>query len=201
MTLDAAQAVAPEGFTTTNQLDDIDARFLECVAESRGMTWYWPDCSQQQMLLPLALMQSLGYAPGELGSNMATYSSLVHPDERVLLRRAMTTALSEGFVGNFASDYRMRRKDGGYVWVRDFMVIVRRPGSGISSSYGVTRLLDADTSTIRPSLNFTHDALHTALNELGHPVMLLTEDGAIVPGQRSQRPRGRQEHGKPGGDP
>jgi PAS domain S-box-containing protein len=154
--------------------------FLECAAASQLICWYCPDCSKPHIWFAGVMLEALGYSAGELGADHATYSSLVYPEDRVLLENARETIFSEGRIGEYEAKYRMRRKDGTYARVRGTMSVVRLPGTGTISAFGVTRIIDGDAEQDYSILKFTQYALHTVLNEIGHPVVLLTENGIVV---------------------
>jgi len=153
---------------------------FECAAASNLNCWYWPDCSKSQILFAGVMMQSLGYEQGDLLPDQETYNLLVHPEDRAQLTDAMTTIISEGRVGDYESEYRMRRKDGTYATVRGIMSVVRPQGTGKLAAFGVTRLIDTHKEPSLSELKLTQDALHAVLNQIGHPVVLMTAEGLIL---------------------
>ncbi|MBX7134772.1 MAG: EAL domain-containing protein [Fimbriimonadaceae bacterium] len=59
----------------------------------------------------------LGYEPGELPATGGTWSSLLHPEDR----KRVQNQLGEHFAGQlpvYESEFRMRRKDGGWAWIQ-----------------------------------------------------------------------------------
>ncbi len=58
----------------------------------------------------------LGYAGAEIGSGLDEWQGRVHPDD---LPRVMAdvSALLDGATPSYQSEFRMRRKDGGWVWI------------------------------------------------------------------------------------
>ena len=77
----------------------------------------------------------LGYEPEELVG--IDYSVLVHPDD-LELNRAVFQRVAASDVAAI-STYRLRRKDGGYIWVEAAMRLVRDSGSGGVEMMSVVR--------------------------------------------------------------
>lgn len=60
----------------------------------------------------------LGYSPSEISGDLASWKKLVHPDDLEICRNDFFKHLS-GEIGIYSSEYRMRCKDGSYIWVQD----------------------------------------------------------------------------------
>ncbi|WP_428422244.1 PAS domain-containing protein [Methylibium sp.] len=71
----------------------------------------------------------LGYADGEIGTGADEWSKRIHPDD---LRRVLdeNQACLAGQTDGFFSEFRMRAKDGGWVWILDRGKVVRRSADG-----------------------------------------------------------------------
>jgi PAS domain S-box-containing protein len=65
----------------------------------------------------------LGYTPEECASDPKIWEELLHPDDRdrVLAEDAVTEEIGE----TFRMEYRIFRRDGGIVWIRDEAILVR----------------------------------------------------------------------------
>ncbi len=72
----------------------------------------------------------LGYGEDELVSSMETWESLVHPDDRAEIRRAMQLHLS-GALPRYYAEYRMRARDGGYLWTAANGRVMERDETGL----------------------------------------------------------------------
>lgn len=59
----------------------------------------------------------LGYSPSEINGDISKWISLIHPDDREAFLLELKRMDREG--SSYQADYRMRRKDGQIVWVRD----------------------------------------------------------------------------------
>jgi DNA-binding CsgD family transcriptional regulator len=67
----------------------------------------------------------LGHPEGGVGATLGALEALVHPDDAPM-RRAAIHALHNGDVPYYRAEYRLRHKDGHWVWVRSQGKIVAR---------------------------------------------------------------------------
>ncbi|MDR2422795.1 MAG: PAS domain-containing protein [Deltaproteobacteria bacterium] len=74
-------------------------------------------------------LDMLGYRPDEIKGTIEEWESFVHPDELEATNAALDRALTEED-GMYASEIRMRHKDGHYVWTYDFGRVVTRDENG-----------------------------------------------------------------------
>ncbi|MDR0548169.1 MAG: PAS domain-containing protein [Deltaproteobacteria bacterium] len=74
-------------------------------------------------------LDMLGYKPEEIEGTIEEWESFVHPDELEATNAALDRALS-GEDDMYASEIRMRHKDGHYVWTYDFGRVVTRDERG-----------------------------------------------------------------------
>ncbi len=143
-------------------------------------TWWWPDCSRPRLLSLGTLLHSLGYDEGEVRDDIDAYLGLVHPEDRPHLQAIARSVVQRPRAGNYEVQLRLRRKQGGYCGVRILGSIVRQEGAAAPAAYGVARLLHAHEETADSALRLSEDALSTVLNEIGHPVVLMTPDGCML---------------------
>lgn len=71
----------------------------------------------------------LGYAPGELEPSYATWRALVSPDDREAVEAALNN-LFEGSAESYSSEYRMRTKQGGWLWILSEVKVTERDAGG-----------------------------------------------------------------------
>ncbi len=90
--------------------------------------WDW-DIARGRMFVNDREWQMLGYRPGEVDLTPAFWTSLLHPDDRPLVRRALRPHLA-GRQGSCQIEHRMRHKQGHWVWVLDHAMVVARNPAG-----------------------------------------------------------------------
>ncbi len=66
----------------------------------------------------------LGYSVDDFVKGNVTYDSLIHPDDLEMHSREREEAILQNKQQISFSPYRMRRKDGSYLWVQDFSTLV-----------------------------------------------------------------------------
>jgi PAS domain S-box-containing protein len=175
---------ALEGFLTlpapVASIEESSQQVFECFAASNLITWFWPNCSRPQMRFAGVMMKPLGYCPGDLESDYATFVGLMHPEDVALLEEPFARCLAAGQVGEYEARIRMRRKDGQYANVRATMSLVRARQGAPLAAFGIIRVLDLEREREYAALKLTQDALHSVLNRIGHGVVLLTAEGVVV---------------------
>ena len=82
-----------------------------------------PDLASTNIFTSHQTTAMLGYTPEDWTANAGLFASILHPDdrERVLAQHAEALASGEPF----ALDYRLLRRDGSEIWVRDEGSLVR----------------------------------------------------------------------------
>ncbi len=66
----------------------------------------------------------LGYEEDELPNEVSTWDNQVHPEDKIRVIRSVDACISSN-TNRFSNEYRMRHKDGHYVWVLDRGLIQR----------------------------------------------------------------------------
>jgi len=93
--------------------------------------------------------QVLGHDVTEVGSGLDEWLGRVHPDDRPMVDAAREPRHRAGAGDLFEAEYRLRHKDGHYIWVHDRTRVIARDEAGrpvrmIGSMSDVTRLREAD---------------------------------------------------------
>lgn len=110
----------------------------------------------------------LGYRPGELELDWDSWLEMVHPDDRAVVEKRGEPVL-QGDVDTFEAEYRMRHRQGQWVWVMDrARAYDRDSGTGAFTVAGthvdITRRREAEGRVI---YLVEHDALTGLLNRRG----------------------------------
>ncbi len=91
-------------------------------------TWDW-DIAADKVVYDRRYGQMLGLDVSTLAQHIATWQSLVHPDDRQRVVDAWK-AHTEGRTDTFRAEYRMRHADGHWVWILDCGRVVERDAGG-----------------------------------------------------------------------
>ncbi len=78
----------------------------------------------------------LGFSPQEFLTGEVTYDSLIHPEDKEFHLKERLEALSKNAFHIEYSPYRMMRKDGSYLWVKDFASNIRDEENNITDILG-----------------------------------------------------------------
>lgn len=90
--------------------------------------WDW-DIENRRRFLSPRFCTMLGYQPGELASDYATWLEMTHPDDRGKLDNEQES-LRSGRIANTTVEFRARHKDGHYLWILGSAKVVERDESG-----------------------------------------------------------------------
>ncbi len=93
------------------------------IAATRSSVWDY-DLRTGQYWWSKEFPALLGYGPSELAMTVATWESLIHPDERrQVIAQSRNRMRNEDSA--YANVYRMRRRDGGWIWIEDRATALR----------------------------------------------------------------------------
>lgn len=95
---------------------EIEKRKLEKIIEATGAAiWEW-DLETGEIKVDFGCVEILGYNPEELETmNFSVFEKLVHPEDMPKLIDAVEQHL-KGITEKFQCDFRMKHKDGHWVW-------------------------------------------------------------------------------------
>lgn len=169
----------PVAVRETATVESIPPDLIDCIARSHVIGWYWLDCSQSRMWIPPWTLEFLGYRAGGVEQTVDAWLALVHPEDRGAVESRTREAIVSGTTCHFFGEYRVRSGDGAYLWLRSRTDVVHLP-AGRVAAFGMLCLIDREQQLEHSALKLTEDALHTVLNEIGHPVVLMTSEGLVV---------------------
>ena len=91
--------------------------------------WDW--ClSDNSVIFSPSLKQMLGYGPDEMEPTLETWKYNIHPDDLTSVLTQMVEHL-RGNAQRFESEYRLRNRNGDYLWVHDRGKVCERDASGV----------------------------------------------------------------------
>lgn len=124
-----------------SQVEDIDARKrAEARIAEAETRWNFALASAGQGIWDLdkrkggitysaTWMHMLGYEAGDLDGDPDHWLTLVHPDDRARVEAA-DSAHRAGLTPHFEAEFRMRRKDGSWIWILDRGKVIERGEDG-----------------------------------------------------------------------
>ena len=123
---DAALRRAQEGAEQT--LQEVEQRWRAALEASAKAVWDW-DMERGRILFAPAHEKMLGYRLQELGDRPGVALSLVHPDDRAALELAFGKNARDR-LDSHHGEYRVRHKNGHYVWLESHALIIERTADG-----------------------------------------------------------------------
>ena len=114
--------------------DITERKHVESALEMGDMSWWEWDYEHNIVRTGKAKYTILGYTPDEIGQGFEAWTKLIHPDDFGLAMTAMKEYL-EGKKENYFVEYRIKHKNGNYLWFRD------KGGAIIRTENGKPKLL------------------------------------------------------------
>ena len=97
--------------------------------EGSGDSVYDVDIAHAKVQIANRWKQMLGYDDEEIGDDVREWSGRIHPDDLNRVMESVQEVLA-GRIRGFDGEYRLRHKDGHYVWVLDRGTVVQRDENG-----------------------------------------------------------------------
>jgi diguanylate cyclase (GGDEF)-like protein/PAS domain S-box-containing protein len=109
-------------------LHDRDQQLWFALNEASDGLWDW-DLGDDSVFFSPQLQRMLGYGPDEMRPALATWRSNVHPEDAPRVLRLLRDHL-EGRRVRYEAEYRLRNRNGHYLWVHDHGRVSDRDGTG-----------------------------------------------------------------------
>ncbi len=113
---------------------EIDPAVYKTLLEStKAIPWQIDWASKRFAYIGPQIAPLLGWAP-ESWQSVQDWADRIHPEDR---ERVVQFCVSQSLAGvDHEADYRALTKDGGYVWIRDVVHVVRRDDGEVESLVG-----------------------------------------------------------------
>lgn len=140
------------------------AERLAIAEEAAGAIIYDWDIASNKMWRSQGLTKLLGWLPGEVAQDIEGWTSLRHPDDEMRLKSYADPSYLQAD-DKYKIDYRIRNKDGHYIWVADSGRAYRNATGEITRFAGATsnisdrRQAEAYNSRLAAVALASHDAL------------------------------------------
>ena len=107
-------------------LETSETRLQLAACALPGFVYDW-NCASGKMVRTAGLEQMLGFHGAEISPVSRWWEELVHPEDRPLARpaRVARAAAADSDVESISCEYRVRHKNGNYVWIWDHCMLVR----------------------------------------------------------------------------
>jgi diguanylate cyclase (GGDEF)-like protein/PAS domain S-box-containing protein len=109
-------------------LEESESRWNFALDSARQGVWDFDVRTGRSFYSPL-WGQMLGYGPDELGTDPGLWLSLIHPDDLDQVEQMDRDHL-EGKIAHFECEFRMRHKDGHWIWILDRGKVIARDSQG-----------------------------------------------------------------------
>ncbi len=123
--------------------------------------------------------EMLGYRRGEIGVNHRDWEALIHPDDRERVVAAQAAHI-EGHSPGYDETYRLRHRDGHWVWVQDRGRAVERDAAGRAlRMVGTHRDISASVQA-EETLRSSEESLAITLYSIGDAVIATDREGRVT---------------------
>jgi PAS domain S-box-containing protein len=131
----------------SNQQLQINSTRLELALSAANLAWWEMVVETGAVVFDKRKTDMLGYSP-EGFKHYSDFTSLIHPDDLQMTMTAMKRHLS-GETERYKIEYRIKKKDGSYIWFRDIGQLVK----GNSGNRGTHAIVTGITINIMESKN------------------------------------------------
>lgn len=111
-----------------SNLNDRENQLWFALNEAADGLWDW-DIATGSLFFSPQLERMLGYGPEEMKPTLATWSDNIHPDDAARVLEILNEHL-DGRRGRYQAEYRLRNRNGHYLWVHDRGKVCERDAAG-----------------------------------------------------------------------
>jgi PAS domain S-box-containing protein len=117
-----------------------EERFRMATATLQGGIYNW-DRTVDQVWRSPGFFQLIGYQPAEIPLDFDWWLGQLHPDDRQRIQQELDSLNAQRRIGR-VMEYRVRHKDGHYIWVLDTSRVAYNPDGSYARVSGLTVSID-----------------------------------------------------------
>lgn len=121
-----AQAVAEQGFFEISRI----------INRSPVVTVAWENAPGWPVRFVNETIRQWGYEPEDLRSGQIRFANLMHPDDVQQIEAEVTRHFAQG-PDDYNQEYRLRTRDGQWIWINDHTWLERNAQGEVTGIYGV----------------------------------------------------------------
>ncbi|MEI7424774.1 MAG: PAS domain-containing protein [Candidatus Staskawiczbacteria bacterium] len=108
---------------------EIKDKLQNIISATNAGTWEW-DMINGEIIINNRWAEMMGYSLKELGPvNIKSWEDMVYPDDLVKYKKVLQSYL-QGLTPNYYFEYRIKQKNGSYIWVNDSGMITEKDKQG-----------------------------------------------------------------------
>ena len=143
--------------------------------EAMDGLWDW-DIPSSHVFFSPQLKRMLGYGPDEMAPDLTTWAHNIHPDDASRVQHLLDQHL-QGRRARYEAEYRLRNRNGQYLWVIDRGRVCERDAQGVPTrAVGMVQNVTQEREA-RAALQRSEMAQRTLIAALPDVIMRLDRDG------------------------
>lgn len=152
----------------TAELRESEERYALAARGANDGLWDW-DLRANRLTLSPRWKEMLGYGEADIGTDPNEWLSRIHPDDRERLEVKLAAHFRQ-LITHFQHEYRIRHRDGAYLWMLcRGLAVWNAEGQAVRVAGSQTDISDRK----RAEQQLLHDALHDGLTGLPNRVLFL----------------------------
>jgi PAS domain S-box-containing protein len=164
------------GFNRLLRVIQQDAdRWHFAIEGAEAGVWDW-NIQTGDAVLSKRWKEMLGYTEGEIGNNSQEWSSRVHPDDLPAAMQSIQEHM-DGKTSSAVAEFRMRCKDGHYIWTLGRGMVVSHSSDGRALRLVGTQEDITARKQIEQQLHISEEKYRILVEESGDPIFSLNPDG------------------------
>ncbi|WP_075880981.1 EAL domain-containing protein [Vreelandella massiliensis] len=158
----------------TRELRHNQARLTDILHATRTATWEL-DVASGELAVNDCWAEMLGYAPNELTTcSLSQWRQWVHPDDLTEAEHALNAHIC-GQTPSYSCEFRLRHRDGRWLWVLDRGKVTSRNAQGQALKASGTRIDISAERHAEADLRLAASVFHNA-----HDAILLTDSAGMI---------------------